>query len=402
MVGVIAAPASATYISPSSNPYLVQQDSAGNLLPVDVQVNGFVSGDQVRVEQCDGVPPSTPGYVVTKHCDSGTSPSAAEANGSGVAHFPADDLNLHFTPVRGESPQSYFNCNAPGDPPLGGINGLQDFTNCQIRVSTSLIANNGDQQYLTITLPKEPTCSGVCMSIGDATTWEDGVAAVPVTLSKPASTDVTATVSIGGGTAVNGTVVKVLPADYKAPATKTVKIKAGHLSTFVSVRTLRDTVASEGDEYFTEALSAPTPGVTINKGVGTVTIHDATGLPSGLLLFGSSSIVETDSGKAVTKASVVLSQPDPVNTVTAQYITTDDGATGGVDYLVKPGQPKTGGPKLGTLTFKPGQTQHIVSVTTLGDTNPEPDEGIQFSFSNPVHASFGFGSTADVTIIDND
>jgi hypothetical protein len=404
VLGVMAAPAGATFVTPTQNPFSVPGDAAGNPQSFPVSANGFTSGDQVKIEQCDGTNPNTtPNWSPTVHCDLGSSPSISTADGTGTVSFPTrpGDLNTTFTPFKGESPQGFFNCLSPNEPLLNPVDGLPDFRNCQVRVAKSLTTVNTNDQFFTITLPDAAGCTGICMSIGDSTTYEDGIASLAVTLSQPSGTDTTATLTVGGGTAIDGFGLKKgQPYDYKFPHTKTITIKAGHLVTYVNVRTTRDNVASEGDETFNAVLSNPSAGVNLDKAGGVATIKDATGLPAGELLFGSSDVVQPDSGKVAVKASVVLSQPDSVNTVTAQYITTDAGAVGGTDYLVKPGQPKIGPPKLATLTFKPLQTQHLVSVIVLGEAGPHPTLGLNFSFSNPVNASFPFGSTAHIDILD--
>jgi hypothetical protein len=210
------------------------------------------------------------------------------------------------------------------------------------------------------------------------------------------------TVAVGGGTAVNKNArppKSTAPYDYAYAPTKTVTIKAGHLEAFVNIRATRDNIV-EPDEFFNVHITSANTG--INRAQGTVTIKDTTGVAPGVLLFGTSSIVETNGNatyRVVAKASVVLSQPDPVNTITVKYRTADAGATAGADYLAKPA--KATSPPL-TLTFKPGHTEALVAVTVLGDTIAEPTEGIDFAFTNAVNAALSNGSTAHVDIIDND
>jgi hypothetical protein len=75
------------------------------------------------------------------------------ADGSGNVVFQPDDANHAFTPFRGESPQSLFNCLAPDQPALSTVNGLPDFRNCQVRLSTSDTTVTSDQQFFDLTLP---------------------------------------------------------------------------------------------------------------------------------------------------------------------------------------------------------------------------------------------------------
>jgi hypothetical protein len=62
-----------------------------------------------------------------------------------------NDSNHAFHPFRGESPQQLFNCLAPNQANL--TNGLPNWHNCQIRVSTNNSFVTGDQSFLGITLP---------------------------------------------------------------------------------------------------------------------------------------------------------------------------------------------------------------------------------------------------------
>ena len=107
----------------------------------------------VSLEQCDGVVHTAPGWSPTTHCDLGSSQSPVLADGTGTATFLSTDPNHAFTPFKGESPQSLFNCLSPNDPALSPVNSLQDFRNCQIRVSTSNTNVTGDQSFLSIQLP---------------------------------------------------------------------------------------------------------------------------------------------------------------------------------------------------------------------------------------------------------
>jgi hypothetical protein len=152
-IAVVAGPASAAFVTPTQNPFTVPGDSSGNPQPFTVTANGFSPHAQVKIEQCDGTDPSSKGWSPTVNCDLGSSPSIATADDTGTVTFPANDLNLHFTPFKGESPQSFFNCLSPNDPPLNPTDGLTDFRNCQVRVATSLTTVTADQQFFTIKLP---------------------------------------------------------------------------------------------------------------------------------------------------------------------------------------------------------------------------------------------------------
>jgi hypothetical protein len=163
-VAILAVPAAATFTTPSSNPFTVPGDGSGNPVPYDVVVNNFAPGAHVFLEQCDGVPSSSPGYDPAQHCDSGTSGSAATADANGVAHFPASDINLHVNPFKGPGPSGTFDCLAPtdsniadGNPQWGNTSVNPAHTSCQLRASTNDTQVTTDQQYISLVLPSSGT-----------------------------------------------------------------------------------------------------------------------------------------------------------------------------------------------------------------------------------------------------
>ena len=141
----------ATITTPTGNPFAVPGDAAGNPQPFTVSATGYAPDSNVFIEQCDGTLPTTVGWDPTTNCDLGASPAPSLADASGNVTFPAADPNHGFHPFKGASPQGLFNCLAPTDASPG--NGLPDFTNCQVRVSTNNSAGTSDQVFLTMTLP---------------------------------------------------------------------------------------------------------------------------------------------------------------------------------------------------------------------------------------------------------
>jgi hypothetical protein len=135
---------------PPPYPFVVPNDSTGTPASFTVSFTGYPPSTGVLVEQCDGVSHTVAGYDPNIHCDSATAPGAVTSDASGNGTFPANDVNFGFFPFRGASPQSKFNCNSPADPPLS--NGLPNFTNCQVRVTTSTSAVTSNDVYFGITL----------------------------------------------------------------------------------------------------------------------------------------------------------------------------------------------------------------------------------------------------------
>jgi hypothetical protein len=160
-VAAVAVPAFATFTTPSDNPHTVTGASDGST-PFDIVVDGFTSGQPVFLELCDGSTVGT-GWDPNFHCDNGTAPSPAAANGSGQASFLASDPNHQFppagTPLVGQSPSGLFACVATlssghnnGDPDAAQ-GGLPTWNNCKVRASSNNAASTTDQQFLGLVLP---------------------------------------------------------------------------------------------------------------------------------------------------------------------------------------------------------------------------------------------------------
>jgi hypothetical protein len=148
-----AAPALAgTVTAPAGAISTVPGDAAGNPKSITVTATGFAPGNGAAfVMQCDGVDPSTVGWSATRDCDTATSPAAADVGPDGAVTFPAGDKNYGFTPFKGKSPQGLFNCVAPGE---SMNNARPTFSNCRIRVASSLTSVTADQSFVTIVLPR--------------------------------------------------------------------------------------------------------------------------------------------------------------------------------------------------------------------------------------------------------
>src|SRR5262249_57105084 len=121
--------------------------------PFTIQATGYGDGDNVYVEQCNGVDPSSVSWSAIADCDSMTAAGPAiAAVDTGDVSFPANDPVLGFHPFKDASPQGEFNCLSPNEP--SPDNGLLDYRDCMIRVTTNLTSATPDQAFLTITLPE--------------------------------------------------------------------------------------------------------------------------------------------------------------------------------------------------------------------------------------------------------
>ena len=157
--------ANADIIQPAPTPYQAQYVNVASpglgLAPFTVVATGYVPGQQIFVEQCDGNAPTVPNWDPTINCDSASSPSPVPADSTGTVFFNASSPTHHFTPFKGASPQANFNCNGLDDPPLAGSNSLPDFNNCQVRVSSNNAASTNDQQLFGVVVPDNPSAARV-------------------------------------------------------------------------------------------------------------------------------------------------------------------------------------------------------------------------------------------------
>jgi hypothetical protein len=145
--------ASATTITePSAKTVEVGIGDHGYAAPVTVKASGFQPFENVFIEMCNGRPPTGDSWMPSVDCDLGSAPAAAVADEKGVATFAADDPNHSLFPFVGPGPQELFQCFASGKtgPARAGI---ESYTNCQLRVSTSNNEATDDQVFVTLALP---------------------------------------------------------------------------------------------------------------------------------------------------------------------------------------------------------------------------------------------------------
>ena len=117
----------------------------------------------------------------------------------------------------------------------------------------------------------DPAGGGPHVSVGDAGVWEGdsglgNAGRIRLALDGPAVVPMTIKVTFAGGTATAGT-------DYRTTTTRTIKFLAGSTSKTIDVKALPDVIV-ENDETATITLSAPTGGLSIGRGTGTLTIQD--------------------------------------------------------------------------------------------------------------------------------
>jgi chitinase len=211
--------------------------------------------------------------------------------------------------------------------------------------------------------------SAPAFSVGDVSVVEGNgtktVLAV-VTLSSKLKTSA----SVKLATTPTGTATA---ADYTAKAPTTVTFLAGQVRKTVPITIKGDTVI-EPNETFGLVLSSPV-GAPIGDGAGVVTIVDDDTIP--VLSVQPVATVEGNSGTRLATFTLRLDRPYG-KTVSVRYQTANGTATAGTDYTAK---------ALTTVSFTPGQTTKIVTVTLRGDLVKEPNETYTLQLSAPVNVT---------------
>jgi chitinase len=270
------------------------------------------------------------------------------------------------------SPQGIFNCLSPNDP--APSNGLPNFRNCQIRVSTSNSAATTDQVFLRIQLPDDDDTvpmSPLKVGISDSGALEGNANTRPLTftisMSRASDSDVTVKYATANQTATAGS-------DYTARS-GTLTIPAGLISVTQAISVKGDTI-SESAEVFKVTLSNATGGATINRANGFGQILNDDPPKAGVRVgVGNSSVLEGNENRRSLRFTVSLSKVH-TKAVKVSYATTAGTATAGEDYETKSG----------TLTIPAGKTSALVLILIKGDTTDELTETFTVKLTTPVQA----------------
>jgi len=152
-------------------------------------------------------------------------------------------------------------------------------------------------------------------------------------------------------------------------------------------------------ENATAAIDAasPLPEVTEDydqqpRGTAPDVGGDESNPPEGVTV--SFDLASSNGAESVTPVNLSVSLSEAADeVVTVDYAVTGGTAQGGgVDYTLNPD----------TLTFQVGQTTKNIPITIVDDGDPEDDETIEVTLSNPVNAMLGSIAVHTYTIIDND
>ena len=233
----------------------------------------------------------------------------------------------------------------------------------------------------TITDDDEPPT----ISIADATVSEGNsgttTADFIVTLSAPSGKTITINYATAAASATAGT-------DYEVVTSGTLTFPPGDTTETATVTVNGDTI-DENNETFLVNLSNES-NVTIGDGQATGTITDDDAQPTASI--NDATTTEGDSGTVTAVFTVTLSAASE-KTITINYNSTNGSATAGSDYTAVPAS---------VLTFDPGDPlSKTISVTVLGDENPEDDEQFFINLTGSSNVTL-VDSQGIGTIIDDD
>ncbi len=216
------------------------------------------------------------------------------------------------------------------------------------------------------------------LSIADAAAVTEGeTAQFTVTLTGIVDQEVTVGFRTGDGSATAGD-------DYTTES-GTLTFTASDTTRTISVTTLDDTIREES-ETFSVTLSDPA-GATIAVGTATGTINDNddTALPA-LSIADADPVTEGGTAQFEVTLSAASGQ-----VVTVAYATADGTAVADADYTAA----------AAALTFQPGDRTKTIPVSTLDDTDQEPQEQFTVVLRDPGGATVS-RDTGTGTIDDND
>ena len=214
------------------------------------------------------------------------------------------------------------------------------------------------------------------ISIGSDSVVEGGLLSFDVSLTNPSSSTISVDYATNNGTAVP-------PGDYTT-VVDTLQIAPGLTSGTIEVQTNQD-LLNEASETMTVTLSSPS-NATIGTPTGTGTILDDDGAP-GLTIIDADPTPEADGTIDFTIALVPVSG----QTVQVSYNTVDGEATAPDDYTaVAPT----------VVTFDPGDSEQIISITLEDDGLDEVDETLSVILTDPSNSAIN-DAIAVGTIVDS-
>jgi hypothetical protein len=176
------------------------------------------------------------------------------------------------------------------------------------------------------------------------------------------------------------------PADYLAVSGTTLAFLPGETSRQVNISSAGDLTFEADEQFFVNLDKANNALIADGQATGTIQNDDS----QPTISIANQSQNEGDSDTTEFGFAVTLSNPSD-QSVTVHFNTTDGTATDTEDYLAA----------TGTLTFMPGDTAKLISVSVNGDTRFESDESFTVNLDAPSAAVILDG-TALATIKNDD
>ncbi len=233
------------------------------------------------------------------------------------------------------------------------------------------------------------------VSVGDATVVrgnsKNRTVNFPVTLSTPARTTVTVTYSVQADS-VSGSSHAAANIDFKTktgtltfkPNTKGITTTTAQIGAVV----YPSTASGSSNKTFTVKITGVAGGdYTASRNTATGTILGDSNGSNMRVSVGNVSIVEGDHGKNSAHVWVTLSKP-----ATSQ-VTVTLNVSGGSDYK---------GIKPKVLTFKVGQFQKSVALSTLTNMLSQSNKVVNFTLSSPSSGLSLSRSSGTITILNDD
>ena len=258
------------------------------------------------------------------------------------------------------------------------------------------ITDDGDTESLETIAVSLSNASNATISAADATisiadddtaivevavsdvTVDEGDGAVTFTITRNGDSSGTSSVqyATADGSAVAGD-------DYTA-ASGTITFEAGEVSKEVTVDIIDDNVDDDGEDFALSLSDAIDATITTASATASITDND----DAPIINIGNASISE-DVG---TIDFVVSMTTASTGSITVDYSAAGGTATAGSDFVATSG----------TLTFAPGETSKVVSLTVVNDSELELAESLTVTLANPTGgATIGTASGAG-NIIDDD
>lgn len=297
--------------------------------------------------------------------DTATSPSDFTTVAATLLTFDPQVTTQTFTvPVAGDAlteatEQFFANLSSPTNATLADAQG------------TGTIQNDDGTSSLTI--------NNVAVTEGNVGTTD---AIFTVTLSPASGQTVTVLAQTAPGNATDGV-------DYTGLPLTTLTFAPGATSQTVTVAVIGDTLPESVENFAVNLSTATNATITDAQGVGTITDDDGT--PS--LSINDVRVSEGNFGMVNAVFAVTLSPASTLPVAVVARTATVSGtaiAVAGTDYAAA-------GPI--SLTFAPGVTSQLVSVSVIGDTIPEPNETFAVTLSGATNATIadaeGVGTIAD-------